>query len=108
MTTPVVYRLRQTFMRLTIALSIFAAGLASAQPPAAPAFEVASVKYTDPSVRMGITMFTYPGGRVRFINSPLLYIIQQAFDEQKIIFPNAPAWVNNDAFDIDARPPTDS
>jgi uncharacterized protein (TIGR03435 family) len=95
-------------MRLAIAFSILAAVLASAQPPGAPAFEVASVKHTDPSVRMGITLFTYPGGRVRFINSPLLYIVQQAFDEQKIIFPNAPAWVNDDAFDIDARPPADS
>ncbi|HVY94421.1 MAG TPA: TIGR03435 family protein [Bryobacteraceae bacterium] len=92
-------------MRLLFALLI--AALASAQQPA---FEVASIKLSPPEGggRMGTGMYTYPGGRVVVSNCPILYVIQQAFDEEKILTPDLPAWINEDRYDMDARPPANS
>lgn len=74
---------------------------------AQPAFEVASVKPPTPD-GMGCTVFTYPGGRLRIHNCTIPYIIEQAFDEEIIVIPAAPAWTKDDRYDIEARPPADS
>ncbi|HVW07196.1 MAG TPA: TIGR03435 family protein [Bryobacteraceae bacterium] len=87
-------------------LALLIAGIAPAQS----AFEVASIKPAPPpgQVRMGTGMFTYPGGRVVVSNCPVFYVIQQAFDEEQVVIPDTPAWVNDERYDMDARPPADS
>ncbi len=94
-------------MRIVSALFFSATVLALAQPVA---FEVAAIKPTDPAEvgRMGTGMFTYPGGRVLVHNCSVSYIALQAFDEQKILYPNAPSWWNDERFEVDAKPPADS
>jgi len=89
---------------MRVLVGLLMTGLIWAQP----AFEVASIKVADPAVRAPIGMFTWPGGRVVVSKCPLLYVIQQAFDEEKIVVPNAPAWFNDERYDMDARPPADS
>ena len=84
-------------MRILIGLLI--GGVVAAQP----AFDVASVKPTTPD-GMGCTVFTYPGGRVYIHNCAAEYIIEQAFDEEKIVVPGALGWANEERYDIDARP----
>ena len=88
-------------MRILIGLLI--GGLLAAQP----AFDVASVKPTTPD-GIGCTVLTYPGGRVTIHNCTALYIMEQAFDEEKVVIPGAPAWTNDERYDIDARPPAGS
>src|SRR6185503_4701022 len=78
-------------------------GLLAAQP----AFDVASVKPTTPD-GIGCTVLTYPGGRVTIHNCTALYIMEQAFDEEKVVIPGAPSWTNDERYDIDARPPAGS
>jgi len=76
-----------------------------------PAFEVASVKPSDPQHgRMGIGLSTYPGGRIIASNSTLHLLIMYAFDTELFQFPGAPGWVDDDRFrfDIEARPPASS
>jgi uncharacterized protein (TIGR03435 family) len=83
--------------------------LSRAQQPsgkAAPEFEVASVK---PSTSREIGgVYTYPGGRVGFRGCTLHYLIEQAFDIQEFQVSGGPGWIEDERFDIDAKPPASS
>ncbi|MGD0496938.1 MAG: M56 family metallopeptidase [Bryobacteraceae bacterium] len=72
-----------------------------------PSFEVASVKPADPKVRdRGI--YTYPGGRITCHNCPLVMLIVESFDVPFFQVKGGPRWINDDQFDIEAKPPASS
>jgi len=76
-----------------------------------PAFEVASIKPSNPQAGrggLGTGLYTYPGGRIVVSNFNLMQLIGETFDTSLFRFPNAPAWVNDDRYDIEARPPASS
>jgi len=81
-----------------------------------PAFDVASVKPSDPVAgsRFGPGVYTYPGGRVVARNCALEYLVREAFapdggtEVLEFTFPNGPKWYGTDRFDIEARPPSNS
>jgi uncharacterized protein (TIGR03435 family) len=72
------------------------------------AFEVASVKPRSPGGRSVNTLFTYPGGRITCEGCWLQYLIAEAFDVRPFQISGGPGWVNEDRFDLEARPPADS
>ena len=72
-----------------------------------PTFEVATVKPADLMAqdRLGIGLFTYPGGRIVANKCPLDYLIEQAFDLQRFQISGAPGWAHAERFNIEAKPP---
>jgi uncharacterized protein (TIGR03435 family) len=95
---------------LLIAIGVLAPAHSFAQETGGrPTFEVASVKPSDlANNRLGIGLFTYPGGRIVGNMCPLDYLIEQAFDLQRFEITGAPGWVHADRFDIEAKPPVSS
>src|SRR4051794_22930862 len=86
-----------------------AASLSRAQGPSAkatPEFEVASVKPSTAGEVGGV--YTYPGGRVGFRGCTLKYLIEQAFNVQPFQVSGGPGWMQEDRYDIDAKPPASS
>jgi len=75
-----------------------------------PAFEVASVKPSNPNGgRMEINGFyTYPGGRIVCRGCTLEYLLMEAFDVQSFQIAGGPAWLQSDRFELEARPPATS
>lgn len=75
-----------------------------------PTFEVATVKPADLMAqdRLGIGLFTYPGGRIVANKCALDYLIEQAFDLQRFQIVGAPGWAHADRFNIEAKPPASS
>jgi uncharacterized protein (TIGR03435 family) len=73
-----------------------------------PAFEVVSVKPSDPNRRYSIGMFTYPGGRVEATYVPVDYLIQQAYDIQPFQISGEPRWAREERFDLVGKPPESS
>ena len=81
-------------------------GVGIAQQPPTAAFEVVSVKpHTSDDGRWMATM--QPGGRFVAINVPLRLVIRTAFNVQNDQIVNAPAWLDTDRFDINAKAPDD-
>src|SRR5215469_14881543 len=91
----------------TLAAMLWLPVMAAAQA-AGPAFEVASIKASDPNPRVGIGVSTYPGGRVEAHFCPLDYLISQAYDLQMFQITGGPRWIHEDRFDIVAKPPASS
>ncbi|HEY1493468.1 MAG TPA: TIGR03435 family protein, partial [Candidatus Solibacter sp.] len=91
---------------------IFAvASISRAQQPSGRAtaeFEVASVKSSTPATGVLGGVFTYPGGRVAFRGCTLQYLIEQAFDIQTFQVSGGPGWMQDQRYDIDAKPPASS
>jgi uncharacterized protein (TIGR03435 family) len=88
-----------------------AASLLHAQQPsgrAAPEFEVASLKPSTPATGEIGGVYTYPGGRVAFRGCTLQYLIEQAFHIQPFQVSGGPEWMQNERYDIDAKPPASS
>ncbi len=86
-------------LRRTLAfLSVAIIALSQSQP----AFEVASIKPTDPA-NVGNQMFSQPGGRFRGINATLKSLIRYAYDidDEQII--GAAGWMESAGFDIAAH-----
>ena len=50
----------------------------------------------------------FPGGRIEFRGCTPQYLIQQAFQLQRFQVAGGPAWLQNDRYDIDAKPPASS
>lgn len=50
-------------------------------------------------------IYTYPGGRVECRGCKLHYLIQEAFNIQWYQLSGGPAWIDQDRYDMDARPP---
>jgi uncharacterized protein (TIGR03435 family) len=86
---------------------IAAARLVGQTASGQPAFEVASVKPADPQGRM-IALFTYPGGRITVSLYTLQMLIEEAFDVQSFQVSGGPRWINDDRYDIVAKPPASS
>jgi uncharacterized protein (TIGR03435 family) len=86
-------------MRLTIPMA-FACGCLWAQP----AFDVASVKPSDPSATGGWVFFL-PGGRFQVVNSELIFIIQNVYDLKAYQIVDGPKWIADwkYRFDIEAK-----
>ncbi len=102
-------------MRIFTLVFIAVAGLAprhafAQETGGGPTFEVATVKPADLMARdrLGIGLFTYPGGRIVANKCPLDYLIEQAFDLQRFQIAGAPGWAHADLFNIEAKPPASS
>jgi uncharacterized protein (TIGR03435 family) len=80
------------------------------QAVSAPAFEVASVKPlgSTPVPGSAIGLFTYPGGRIVALNYSLKNLIHDAYDLEDYQIVGGPGWVNDDYYDIEAKPPASS
>lgn len=75
---------------------------------ALPAFEVASIRPPDPKRGEVNGFYTYPGGRIAARGCTLQYLIMLAFDVQGFQISGGPGWMNDDGFDIQAKPPESS
>jgi uncharacterized protein (TIGR03435 family) len=79
---------------------------ANAPLAAAPSatFDVASIRLSGPDER-GSGLRTYPGARVVGNNMTVRYLIAEAYhvDESQIV--GGPAWIDNERFHIEAKPP---
>jgi uncharacterized protein (TIGR03435 family) len=101
-----------TMAGLASSLALTTLGQGPAQPsaqPAAerPAFEVASVKPINAQDRI-IGMFTFPGGRISITMLTLKQLIQEAYSIQPFQISGGPRWLDDDRYDIEAKPPADS
>jgi uncharacterized protein (TIGR03435 family) len=75
--------------------------LAWAQTPQR--FEVASVRPTTAAPSTGTSVDLLPGGRIRIVNEPAKLLIRLAFQLQDSQIAGAPAWLDSDRFDIEAK-----
>jgi uncharacterized protein (TIGR03435 family) len=85
-----------------------AAGVAEAlaPAPASTEFEVATVKPTDPSQRMG-NFRMQPGGRLVAQGMPLRFLVARAFNVNNTdAIVGWPAWADTERFDINAKAPS--
>jgi uncharacterized protein (TIGR03435 family) len=90
----------QVMRRLTPFVTLFSM-LAWAQTPVR--FEVASVRPTTSVPTAGTSVDLLPGGRLRIVNEPVKLLIRLAFQLQDSQIAGAPAWLDADRFDIEAR-----
>jgi uncharacterized protein (TIGR03435 family) len=77
-----------------------------AQAPATPAFEVATVKPATSHEIGGV--YTYPGGRVGLRGCTLQQLIEVAFNSQPFQVSGGPGWMQDERYDVDAKPPASS
>jgi bla regulator protein blaR1 len=89
-----------------VVIGLINAPASRAQSPAAaaapPAFEVATIKPSDPSnPRMGIQIA--PGGRFTTSGITLKFLIGFAYDVRDFQVSGGPGWVNSDKYDIVAK-----
>jgi len=82
-----------------IAVVVVAAGQAAAQQPA---FEVASIKPSDPDQHAGSIMIQ-PGGRLAITGMPLRELVKFAYSLQDFQLEGGPAWARTDPWNIEAR-----
>jgi uncharacterized protein (TIGR03435 family) len=82
-------------------------GLFAQPAPDRPAFEVASVKPSDPHQRF-FEMLTWPGGRITVTMYTLKQLMEEAFSVQSFQISGGPRWIDEDRYDIEARPPASS
>ena len=83
------------------------AGVPSAQTPASPAFEVASVKQNKSSGNTRPQFSIQPGGRVTVSNMPLDALIRMAYQLQPLQLLGGPSLTGSDRFDIVAKSATE-
>jgi uncharacterized protein (TIGR03435 family) len=98
---------RLVVILLLVALAdSYAAVRAQAPPATAPraAFEVATVR-PNKSAEMRVTMRIIPGGAYEAFNVTLGSMIRMAYRLQDFQVIGAPAWVDQDRFDIVGKPP---
>jgi uncharacterized protein (TIGR03435 family) len=96
----------------TTLVLILSAGLAtiprihaqSSPAPAAPAFEVASVKSNKSGDQRTMIQMP-PGGRYTATNIPLRLLLRQAYEVQEFQIVGGPNWLASDRFDIIAKAP---
>jgi uncharacterized protein (TIGR03435 family) len=95
---------------LVVVTAVAASGLLGQTQANPPAFEVVSIKPSNPQGgRMEMNGFyTYPGGRVVGHGCTLEYLIELAFEIQSFQVSGGPGWMNVDRFEIEARPPASS
>src|SRR5205085_655586 len=66
-------------------------------------FDVASVHPTTADPNAGTSVDLLPGGRLRIVNEPAKLLIRLAFQLQDSQIAGAPAWLDADRFDIEAK-----
>jgi uncharacterized protein (TIGR03435 family) len=95
-------------MKTLLAAIVCAA--AFAQAPERPAFDVVSVKPCTPDqqTRMGIGLFTYPGGRIVASNYTVRMLIHDAYGVEMYQITGGPAWLDSDRWVVEAKPPESS
>jgi uncharacterized protein (TIGR03435 family) len=84
---------------LAVALSLIIV-TATAQSPAAPAFEVTSVKRNTAGGPM--RMLNAPGS-FSAVNIPVMQLLRMAYQMQESQIVGAPSWANTDRFDIEGK-----
>ncbi len=92
----------------TFAISLITTAVAfgqSVQTPA-PAFDVASIKPAAPGQRNRFIRNT-GGGRLSVTNMPLRDLVQMAYKIQPFQLIGGPAWMDSEAYDINAKPESD-
>src|SRR5437016_3493060 len=82
------------------ATALFLCGIGAAQD----AFEVASVKPTDPKEDY-VQWLTYPGGRIVITNHTLAMLIEGAYGVSLYRITGGPRWVDKDLYSITAKAP---
>jgi uncharacterized protein (TIGR03435 family) len=70
-----------------------------------PEFEVATVKSVDPSVAHVVGVKIYPGARIVISAVPLKTLISTAFRLSYWQVSGGGAWIENDRYDVEAKPP---
>lgn len=97
------------FLFAFIALIAIALTAVPAQSPEN-AFEVASIKPSDPDTRG--TFFRNSPGTVHIVGANVSFLIQQAYDVRAFQISGGPGWINSDRYDVMAKiesaaPPAD-
>jgi len=73
-----------------------------------PEFEVASVRPTPPTNQIINALLTYPGGQIICKGCTLHYLITEAFHLQRFQISGGPHWIEEDRFEIEAKPAASS
>lgn len=74
---------------------------AFAQQP--PSFEVAVIRPSAAAVNAGTSLNLLEGGRLKIVNEPVKLLLRLAFQLQNAQITGAPAWVEHDRYDIEAK-----
>ncbi len=80
-------------------------------PPAAPAFEVASITPCKPGTpeppgeHMGMVQFTFPGGRFNAGATSLQFLLEWSYGILPSQHSGGPSWMDSDRYDIVAKAP---
>ena len=74
-----------------------------AQPPASPAFDVATVKVNASGPGPSFGLMVLPGGRVFAQNLPLRELIRAAYGLEDSQLEGGPGWIRTTRFDVEAR-----
>jgi uncharacterized protein (TIGR03435 family) len=85
---------------LLFAMAVMSA--ASQTPPQRPAFDVASIKPSDPNQPGGAIM-NQPGGRLVIAGMPLRELVKYAYRLQDFQLEGGPPWARTDLWNIEAR-----
>lgn len=88
-----------------VAMPIFAGKQSAATLPS---FDVASVKPDDPNDRIRGDRQLDTGGRIVYRAFTLRYLIIEAYGLQPYQLSGGPSWVDNELFNIEAKPPASS
>src|SRR5580692_9954777 len=93
------------FVSLVALVGLTAAGLMNADQAAAPAFEVAAIRPSDPAARNnGCFMKGQPGGQTfigRCITTRLLITYSYKLIDSQLV--GGPNWLDTDLYDFDAK-----
>jgi bla regulator protein blaR1 len=90
------------FSKILVCVSLLISlNAAFAQSPSS-AFEVASIKPSDPKIQ-GITFRNGPGGSLNITGATLKMLIEQAYDVRDFQISGGPGWINSDRYDIVAK-----
>ena len=88
--------------------ALLAAALLGGQLPGQSTnFEVASVRLSDPKDHT-IGLYNFPGGRVKITHYTLQMMAEVAYDLREFQISGGPAWVREERWTIDTKPPSDS
>jgi uncharacterized protein (TIGR03435 family) len=86
----------------SLSLFVFAACRVLAQAAAAPAFDVVSIKPSDPAATMS-RIDVPPGGRYTATNATVSVLIQQAYGVRGFQISGGPGWINTQKYDVAAK-----
>ena len=73
-----------------------------------PAFEVATIRPSNPNRPGAIGLYTYPRGKIYAGESTLRMLVQYAFNVQSFQVSGGPRWMDEDKYEVVALPPATS